>query len=196
MCERCAALSLLTDAAPADPPLARTWASAALQDPRSNVRRAAYAAALRLQAAPAEALALRALQDPAGKVFALVLQHLKRDRQAPGIDALRSHMQGDSAMHWLRLLQLAELGNPWDWLIALLSVPHAALEEAQSPQAQALMKMGPRWHACLWVTFFIQASASQSEHIRDLLPQAPVQALFGQVAPQFMEAMRAQGLTD
>lgn len=188
---RCAALGLLADLGlPAASPLAL----AALQDPVPTVRRAAYAAALRLQAAPADALALRALQDPANKVFALVLQHIKRNGQAPGADALRPHMQGDSTTHWLRLLQLAELGNPWDWLIALLSVPRAALADAQSPHAQALAQVGPRWQACLWVSFFIQANPVQSQRIRQLLPQAPVQALFGPAAPHFTEAMRAAGL--
>ncbi|WP_238946462.1 hypothetical protein [Vandammella animalimorsus] len=176
--QRAAALGLLADLAL---PQGRPLALAALDDASVSVRRAAYAAAYRLQAQEADALTLRALQDPARAVFRVARLHTQRSGNAPTLEMLWPHMRGESAEHWLRLLQLSRLGDAWNHLIVLLSVPRAALG-GQSHEAHVASLFRPlalRWLADVGLHCFVQPTDAQRQRIRALLPVAPLPQLFG-----------------
>ncbi|PAX18639.1 hypothetical protein CLI92_02265 [Vandammella animalimorsus] len=173
--QRAAALGLLADLAL---PQGRPLALAALDDASVRVRCAAYAAAYRLQAQAADALTLRALQDPARAVFRVARLHTERSGNAPTLEMLWPHMRGESAEHWLRLLKLSRLGDAWNHCIVLLSVPRAALgDEARA--ARLFQPLAARWLAVVNLHCFVQPTDAQRQRIRALLPVAPLPQLFG-----------------
>ena len=173
--QRAAALGLLADLAL---PQGRPLALAALDDASVRVRCAAYAAAYRLQAQAADALTLRALQDPARAVFRVARLHTERSGNAPTLEMLKPHMRGESAEHWLRLLQLSRLGDAWNHCIVLLSVPRAALGD-EAHAASLFRPLALRWLADVNLHCFVQPTDAQRQRIRALLPVAPLPQLFG-----------------
>ncbi|PAT40702.1 hypothetical protein CK623_04885 [Vandammella animalimorsus] len=173
--QRAAALGLLADLAL---PQGRPLALAALDDSAPVVRRAAYAAAYRLQAQAVDALTLRALQDPARAVFRVARLHAERSGNAPTLEMLWPYMRGESTEHWLRLLQLSRLGDAWNHCIVLLSVPRAALgDEARAASLFRPLALG--WLADVRLHCFVQPTDAQRQRIRALLPVAPLPQLFG-----------------
>lgn len=189
--QRAAALGLLADLAL---PQGRPLALAALDDASVSVRRAAYAAAYRLQAQEADALTLRALQDPARAVFRVARLHTQRSGNAPTLEMLWPHMRGESAEHWLRLLHLSSLGDAWNHCIVLLSVPRAALD-GQSHEARAACLFQPlalRWLANVGLHCFMQPTDAQRQRIRALWPGAPLPLLFGRANMPVLERVATE----
>ncbi|RMW99359.1 hypothetical protein EBQ25_07225 [Allofranklinella schreckenbergeri] len=189
--QRAAALGLLADLAL---PEGRPLALAALHDASVRVRRAAYAAAYRLQAQEADALTLRALQDPARAVFRVAQLHTERTGNAPTLEMLKPHMRGESAEHWLRLLHLSSLGDAWNHCIVLLSVPRAALgdESHEARAAHLFQPLALRWLANVGLHCFVQPTDAQRQRIRALWPGAPLPLLFGRANMPVLERVATE----
>lgn len=137
----------------------------ALHHPLPSIRRTAYGAAFKLGAQDADGLILRALQDPSASVRRAAVQWARRLKTCPNADALcaLASQLDDAGLHCL--LQIMELGNPWEKLLALLEMPPLA---KQKNRATLLTQ-----HAGTWLRHmnncFVQPTPAQRSHINALL---------------------------
>lgn len=161
--QRAGALALLGDLCL---PEGLALVSEGLRHPLPIVRRAAYGAAFKLRAETPQDLVLRALDDPAPSVFKTALRWAERLGVSPTAAELTPWMTGDAAEPWARCLQLLALGDPWNRLVALLSLPRVMRQAAG--QADRFTALSNAWlrdmPAC-----FMPPSVPQTARIESLL---------------------------